>query len=47
MIRAILFDAVGTLIHLPRGAAWHYREVAARHGLVLEEERLGVAFRVA
>jgi putative hydrolase of the HAD superfamily len=44
MIRAVLFDAAGTLIHLPRGVGWHYREVAARHGLDLEEKRLGVAF---
>jgi len=44
MIRAILFDAAGTLIHLPRGVGWHYREIAARHGLDLEEKRLGAAF---
>ena len=44
MIRAILFDATGTLIHLPRGVGWHYREVAARHGLELDEKRLGEAF---
>jgi len=44
MIRAVLFDAAGTLIHLPRGVGWHYREVAARHGLDLEEKRLGAAF---
>jgi putative hydrolase of the HAD superfamily len=47
MIRAILFDAAGTLIHLPRGVGWHYREIAARHGMDLEEERLGAAFRSA
>jgi len=44
MIKAILFDAAGTLIHLPRGVGWHYREIAARHGLDLEEARLGAAF---
>jgi len=44
MIRAILFDAAGTLIHLPRGVGWHYRQVAARHGLDLDEKRLGAAF---
>jgi putative hydrolase of the HAD superfamily len=44
MIRAILFDAAGTLIHLPRGVGWHYREVAARHGLDLDETQIGPAF---
>jgi putative hydrolase of the HAD superfamily len=44
MIRAILFDAAGTLIHLPRGVGWHYREIAARHGIDVEESRLGAAF---
>jgi len=47
MIRAILFDAAGTLIHLPRGVGWHYREIAARHGLELEEKRVGAAFGAA
>jgi putative hydrolase of the HAD superfamily len=46
-IRAILFDAAGTLIHIPRGVGWHYRQVAARHGLDLEEKRLGAAFGAA
>jgi len=46
-IRAILFDAAGTLIHLPRGVGWHYREVAARHGLDIEESRLATAFAAA
>jgi hypothetical protein len=40
----IFFDAAGTLIHLPRGVAAHYREVAERHGFVPEEEKLGAAF---
>lgn len=44
MIRAVLFDAAGTLIHLPRGVGWHYREIAARHGVELEEGRVGKAF---
>jgi putative hydrolase of the HAD superfamily len=43
-IRAILFDAAGTLIYLPRGVGWHYRQVAARHGLHMDEARLGMAF---
>jgi putative hydrolase of the HAD superfamily len=47
MIRAILFDAAGTLIYLPRGVGWHYREVAARHGLDVEEKRIGEAFVAA
>lgn len=47
MIRAILFDAAGTLIHLPRGVGWHYREIAARHGMDLDEKRLGAAFAAA
>lgn len=47
MIRAILFDAAGTLIYLPRGVGWHYREVAARHGLDLDERRLAAAFGAA
>ena len=44
-LRVIFFDAVGTLIHLPRGAAFHYREVARRRGLELPEEALAAAFR--
>jgi putative hydrolase of the HAD superfamily len=44
MIKAIIFDAAGTLIHLPRGVGWHYREVAARHGIILDEARLTAAF---
>jgi len=47
MIKAILFDAAGTLIHLPRGVGWHYREVAARHGLCLDEAKMGTAFAAA
>jgi putative hydrolase of the HAD superfamily len=46
-IRAILFDAAGTLIYLPRGVGWHYREIAGRHGLEMEEKRLAMAFREA
>jgi putative hydrolase of the HAD superfamily len=47
MIRAILFDAAGTLIHLPRGVGWHYREVLARHGLTADESQLATAFAQA
>ena len=45
--KVIFFDAAGTLIHLPRGAAWHYRQVALRHGVDIAEERLSMAFRAA
>jgi putative hydrolase of the HAD superfamily len=47
MIRAILFDAAGTLIYLPRGVGWHYREIAARHGMDVDEKRLAAAFGAA
>jgi len=43
----IFFDAAGTLFHLPRGVGWHYRDVAARFGCVLEEKKLTHAFRTA
>lgn len=43
-IKIIFFDAAGTLFHLPRGVGWHYREVALRHGLDLNEEALRGAF---
>jgi putative hydrolase of the HAD superfamily len=43
-VRAVVFDAAGTLIHLPKGAAHHYAEVAARHGLTLDSSQLGKAF---
>jgi putative hydrolase of the HAD superfamily len=43
--RVIFFDAAGTLLHLPRGVGWHYRDVALRHGGDLSEEELNRAFR--
>lgn len=43
----IFFDAVGTLIRLPRGVGFHYAGVARRHGWELEERALTEAFRVA
>jgi len=46
-IQAILFDAAGTLIYLPRGVGWHYRHIAARHGVDLDEARLSAAFAAA
>lgn len=47
MTRVIFFDAAGTLLHLPRGVGWHYRDVALRHGADLSEESLNRAFRAA
>lgn len=47
MIRVILFDAAGTLFHLPRGVGWHYRDVARRHGGDFAEDELDSAFRRA
>jgi putative hydrolase of the HAD superfamily len=46
-IRVIFFDATGTLIYLPRGVGWHYREIAARHGLHLDAAELDAAFASA
>jgi putative hydrolase of the HAD superfamily len=43
----IFFDAAGTLIHLPQGVGFHYREVAGRHGFLPDEGRLTTAFRTA
>ena len=45
--RAIFFDAAGTLIHLPHGVGYHYRDVARRHGCELDEAALTAAFRAA
>jgi len=45
--RVIFFDAAGTLLHLPRGVGWHYRDVALRHGADFGEEELNRAFRAA
>ena len=47
MTRAVFFDAAGTLFHLPRSVGWHYRDVALRHGAVLDEGDLNRAFRRA
>jgi putative hydrolase of the HAD superfamily len=45
--KVILFDAAGTLFHLPRGVGWHYADVARRHGTVVEPAVLDAAFRRA
>ena len=44
-VKVIFFDAVGTLIHLPRGVGFHYAEVARRLGWNVEADSLGAAFR--
>jgi putative hydrolase of the HAD superfamily len=44
-IRVIFFDAAGTLIGLPKGVAFHYCEVASRHGVHLPHEVMTKAFR--
>ncbi len=45
--KIIFFDAAGTLIHLPKGVGWHYREVAGRHGCDVPEKALKQAFYAA
>jgi putative hydrolase of the HAD superfamily len=45
--KAVLFDAAGTLFHLPRGVGWHYADVARRHGVTMDEEAVNRAFRAA
>lgn len=47
MIRAISFDAAGTLITLPQSVGYHYAAVAARHGIIVDEEVVNEAFRDA
>ena len=47
MLKAIFFDAAGTLIYLPRPVGEHYRNVAERHGLHLNADVLDRAFRAA
>ena len=44
-IKAIFFDATGTLIHLPRGVGFHYAGVAARFGWNADAEVVGKSFR--
>lgn len=45
MIKAVFFDASETLIHLPRGVAFHYADVARQHGIILQESEIAAAFR--
>ena len=44
MIKAIFFDGVGTLIHLPKSVGYHYALVAERVGLGLDAASLDQAF---
>lgn len=44
MIKAIFFDAVGTLFHLPKSVGYHYALVGAEIGLTLDEDQLDRAF---
>jgi putative hydrolase of the HAD superfamily len=44
MLKAIFFDAAGTLIYLPKGVGYHYAAVAKSLGLELDERALGAAF---
>jgi putative hydrolase of the HAD superfamily len=44
MIKAIFFDAAGTLIHLPRSVGYHYALVGQRVGLALDPAALDREF---
>ena len=44
--KAILFDAVGTLFHLPRSVGYHYALVGERMGLHLDAAALDRAFGI-
>jgi putative hydrolase of the HAD superfamily len=44
VIKAIFFDGVGTLIHLPQSVGYHYALVAERIGLALDAASLDRAF---
>src|SRR6202030_1233983 len=47
MIKAIFFDAAGTLFHLPLGVGYHYALVGEEIGLKLEAAQLDRAFAKA
>lgn len=47
MIKAIFFDAAGTLFHLPLGVGYHYALVGEEIGLRLDATRLDRAFVTA
>jgi putative hydrolase of the HAD superfamily len=44
MLKAIFFDAAGTLIYLPKGVGYHYAQVGKSLGLELDERALRAAF---
>lgn len=47
VIKAIFFDAVGTLFYLPKSVGWHYSKVARGLHLDLDEHALDKAFAAA
>ena len=47
MLKVVFFDAVGTLIHLPRSVGEHYVEVAQQFGARWDPARVDRAFRAA
>ncbi len=46
-VRAVFFDAAGTLFYLPNGVGYHYSLVARRFGVDIPEKALSSAFRNA
>jgi putative hydrolase of the HAD superfamily len=46
-LKAIFFDAVGTLFYLPKSVGWHYSKVARGLHLDLDERALDKAFAAA
>ncbi|HEV3244368.1 MAG TPA: HAD-IA family hydrolase [Chthoniobacterales bacterium] len=46
-LKAIFFDAAGTLFHLPRGVGYHYALVGDEIGLKLDSRQLDRAFNSA
>ena len=44
-MKAVFFDAAGTLFHLPRGVGWHYARAAEKHGGYLSAEIIDRRFR--
>jgi len=47
LLKAIFFDAAGTLFHLPRGVGYHYAFVGEELGLKLDAGQLDRAFSAA
>lgn len=44
-MKVVLFDAAGTLFHLPKGVGFHYARIAEKHGGHLSAEILERRFR--